>query len=159
VAFSDWVSGISLAIALAAFGINGASFRDRRRQDRRDLFLKMHERLVEPELQEGRRVIFETIHSRADAAALRAAGGKEYALANRALAMYDVFALYVSEGYIEHDLALREWGPNLASIWGHARFFIEDREAAASRSVWLNLQNFANEAIERREVQAASDSS
>lgn len=141
------VPWISLAVALLALTINGASFRDRRRQDRRDLFLKMHERLVEPEIQEGRRLLFELVHTDADAGRLRVNEPNLYQLINRSLAMFDILAMYVERGYIDRDVALSEWGHSLARTFRQAEPFMRDRFAEQTWKAWPHFRSFSSSAI------------
>jgi hypothetical protein len=149
------VSWISLAIALIALGLNGMTFRDRRRQDRRDLFLKLHERLIDPEVQRGRRLLYERVHSPADAARLREHAPDEYELVNRSLAMFEVFAMYVERGYIDRAIALQEWGRTIARAYDRAEHFLDDRAQHQTWKPWPNLRVFGPAARDWLEQQSS----
>ncbi|GAA1155014.1 DUF4760 domain-containing protein [Nocardioides aquiterrae] len=151
---------ISLGIALFALTINGLTFRDRRRQDRRDLFLKMHERLIDQDLQRGRRLLYQHIHDEGSARRLRMspaeADAEIYQAINRALAMFDVFSMYVEKGYIDRAEALQEWGHTLARAFQQAQPFIADRDNNQTWLSWPNLRSFGQEAVRWHEERAQS---
>lgn len=148
------LSWISLGIALIALVLNGLTFSDRRRQDRRDLFLKLHERLIDPDVQRGRRLLYERVHSPADAARLREHATDDYELVNRALAMFEVFAMYVERGYVDRDMALEEWGHTIARAYERAEHFLDDREQLQTWKPWPNLRVFGPAAVAWHEQQA-----
>jgi len=77
-----------------AFAFSIFNWRERKRQDQRDLFLKIHERLVDMDLQRGRRIIYLDVHSVEQAKALFQKRPADYDLGDRALAMLDLAALY-----------------------------------------------------------------
>jgi Tfp pilus assembly protein PilN len=61
---------ISIVLACAAFLFSIFTWRERRSQDQRDLFLKRHERLIDIDLQHGRRILAQSIRSTKDAQSL-----------------------------------------------------------------------------------------
>lgn len=145
------VSSIALAISLAAFIFSVHNWRERKRQDQRDLYLKIHERLVEIDLQRGRRIIYRDVHSAEDAEALFRERPEDYDLANRALAMLDVAALYEEQGYIDSKLFMDEWGPVYARIRENSGYFIAERIAhsvAPAHPAWPHFQSLARRAGE-----------
>lgn len=133
---------VSIVFSSAALVISALAYISRQRQDRRDLFLKLHERLVDPEIQLGRRVLFEQVHSVADAERLRNDAQESYQLINRSLAMFDILAMYVDRGYIDKSLALEEWGHSFARTFRQAQPFIADRLAVQSWAAWPHLREF-----------------
>ena len=140
---------ISIVLSSAAFLFGVFTWRERKSQDQRDLFLKMHERLIDMDLQSGRRILVQTIHSAKDASALFRDSPDQYDLANRALAMLDVAALYVERGYIDKSLFMGEWGAVYGRILDSAQYFIVDREArntAYSNRSWPHFRALADEA-------------
>lgn len=139
----DW---LPFVFSTAALAISALTYRDRRTSDRRDLFLKMHERLVDPDLQEGRRLLYERVGSKRDAAVLRADAKEDYQKINRALAMFDIFSMYVSRGYIDRKLALEEWGHSLGRAYAQAEPFIEERASVQSWTPWPHFRRFGPEA-------------
>jgi hypothetical protein len=140
---------ISIVLSSAAFLFSVFTWRERKSQDQRDLFLKMHERLIDIDLQRGRRILTQTINSAKDASALFRDSPDQYDLANRALAMLDVAALYVECGYIDKSLFIREWGSVYSHIRDSALYFIADREArntVSSNWSWPHFRALADEA-------------
>ncbi len=149
----------AIVISVAAFAINLINLIDRRRQDRRDLFLKLHERLIDPDLQNGRRLLYQRVHNQADAGRLREDHPDDYQLVNRALAMFDVFSLYVEKGYVDRDVALEEWGHVIARAWSRAQHVIADRDQDQTWQVWPHLRAFAGEATRWHEAHRQPPSS
>jgi hypothetical protein len=129
----------SLAIVVSGLSLFRAS-----RLDQRDQFLKMHERLIDADLQIGRRILRDRISSVQDAQRLRSDAPEDHQLVTRALAMLDILALYVEQEYVDADLVLREWGHTYAGCWERAQFYIAARLAAddGQWSAWPNLQKF-----------------
>jgi hypothetical protein len=128
---AGWVSLVSssasLLISLAALAFTGFSFRDRRRQDRRDLFLKVHERLLDPDLQRGRRLLFSHAQTVEAVIELRDQHLEEFDLINRSLAMFDVAGMYAAKNYIDGRDFLAEWGLSYGRCWIAADAFLQVR--------------------------------
>ncbi len=99
---------ISIIISCGAFIFSLYAWRERVAQDRRDLYLRLHERLLDVELQHGRRILFRKVNSIDDARTLFREKPERYDLANMALAMLDTAALYVEHGYIDSELYMEE---------------------------------------------------
>ena len=145
------VSSSALFVSLAAFIFSVINWRERKRQDRRDLYLKIHERLVDIDLQRGRRIIYRDVHSAEHAEALFRERPEDYDLANRALAMLDVAALYEEQRYIDGKLLMREWGPVYARIRENSGYFIAERIARSvepAHPAWPHFQSLARRAAE-----------
>jgi hypothetical protein len=141
-------SVVPLVLSACAVILSAAAFVTRRRQDKRDLFLRMFEILIQPELQEGRRLLYDRVHSIQDVIELRNNEPDAYALINRALAMFEVFGMYVERGYIDRDLALEEWGRTYARCFLLSSPFVEDRRKLQGHSfVWPHLHSFGREAV------------
>lgn len=140
---------ISLVISCAAFAFSLVNWRERRKQDQRDLFLKVHERLIDIDLQRGRRILYSEVTSPQAARSLLNNQPNDYDLVNRALSMMDVAALYVKRGYIDKALFMGEWAPVYARARANGlRFIAErtDRQGAGSWTAWPHFQALAAEA-------------
>ena len=133
-------------VASAALGVSLYNLARARRQDRRDLFLKLHVRLTEPELQAGRRLLHARIKSLEDAAHVAANDVQDYDRMNRALAGFDVLGLYVSEGFVDRDLVLREWADSLHRIGPAAEAFIGYRSNGQEWALWPHFQQLRRDA-------------
>jgi hypothetical protein len=135
------VSLIPIVIACAAFVFSLFTWRERKARDQRDLFLRFHERLIDIDLQRGRRILLQNVHSVEDAEKF----------VNRALAMFDIAALYVERGYIDRQLFLEEWGYTYAGVWDSGQHFIAERlnrQASNTWSAWPHFQSFGKQAAE-----------
>lgn len=120
---------ISVVISLTALTIAGLTYRDRRKQDRRDLFLKLHERMVDSDLQRGRRLLFTRAQSVADVNRIRADEPDVFDQINRAVAMLDIAGMYVAKKYVDKDDFVAEWGSAYGRAWIAAQPFLEVRLA------------------------------
>jgi hypothetical protein len=143
---------ISIVISCGAFSFSLYAWRERIAQDRRDLYLRLHERLLDVELQHGRRILFRQVNSVADARNLFHGRPELYDLANMALAMLDTAALYVERGYIDAGLYMDEWGLTYKAILKHARYFLAERlerNAIPNTRPWVHFFSFAVEAAKR----------
>src|SRR5262249_46054511 len=133
---------IPIVISIAAFVFSLFTWRERKAQDQRDLFLQIHERLAEVDLQHGRRILFQDIQSAKDARALSRNNPRDYDLASRALAMLDIAALYVEHDYIDKKLFMNEWGFTYATVRKHAQYFIDERISRGAMSAYWAWPHF-----------------
>ncbi len=142
------IAVVAVVISLAAFGVSVYSLVASRERDRRDLFLEMHHRLTDKELQEGRRLLFEKIESVDDVRLIRKADQASAASINRALTMFELLAFYVESGYVDKQLMLEEWGHTFAKAWSHGCHFVEERleREQTGWSGWPHLQTLGPEA-------------
>ena len=137
---------IPVGISLLAVGVSLLLWWDQRRQDKRNLFLKIHEALVDPDLQEGRRLLFARTWTQEDVEKCRLDRPNEYQLINRALAMLDIFALYVEKKYVIKQMVLEEWSHIVTRAATYGQPFIEDRAARHQFRPFPHLQGLAEEA-------------
>ncbi|MFL6108973.1 MAG: hypothetical protein ACJ72L_18590 [Marmoricola sp.] len=142
---------LSLSIALLALAINGWTFVDRRRIDRRDLFMKLHEAMLEPDLQRGRMILYRQCGSKQAVEKMAVDGIESFLLANRALAMFDLMARYVETGHIDREDAMEEWAYSTSNLYVKAEHFLAYRSAEAGRRAWTNFVDFAEAAAVWRE--------
>ncbi|WP_158690571.1 hypothetical protein [Streptomyces sp. 142MFCol3.1] len=112
-----------VAISILALGISIFSLADRKKLDRRDLTLKLHETLISPELQAGRHILFNLDKEVSELSR------EEYGSANRALATLDVAGFYCAKGYINEGDFLELWSPSLAKLKYKAAPFLAHRDA------------------------------
>lgn len=141
---------VSLVVSFAALAFTGLTYRDRRKQDRRDLFLKLHERLVDADLQRGRRLLYSHARTRQEVTELRESHPEQYDLINRSLAMLDVAGMYVDRDYIDKKDFLSLWGPTYGRAWLAAGPFLDERFAglrSGSRG-WPYFRSLGAEAAE-----------
>jgi hypothetical protein len=123
----------SLAVALSLLGIALASytFWSGRRARREDNLIRIHEQLLTPEVQEGRRRLFAAF----DQGAVPLPDSQEYHQINRALAFYDTLGYYIQARLVDRKAALDLWHHPIRDIGEPADFFVEAR-ASTHRSNW-----------------------
>jgi len=122
---------LGLTLAVLGLLVTAYTVLIARRSQRRDAFMRIHETLLQPEIQEGRRLLF-NISRLEDVPAL---GTSEYHLINRALAMYDTLGHYVAQGYVSERHVLDVWHHSIRDIRAPAELFIAVR-AARHRTSW-----------------------
>lgn len=149
-------SYIALFISMGAFGFTLFNWNHARQRDKRDLFLRLHELLLEADLQRGRRIALEQITSPEDAKAMRDANPDDYDTINRAMAFADLFALYAYEGYIDHGMALGTWKYAFDRLRAPAEHFMEHRRKMNGDIAWPNLRRFCEEAERSVATEAAA---
>lgn len=140
----DALAIFAAILSFAAFAFSLTTFFLQRAKDRRDLFLTIHQTLIAPELQEGRRKLHAL--GKHQIATVHLDDPDGYQQINRALAMFDIFAMYVKRKYISEDLALKEWGHSLSLTWEKAEPFIEARRQHSGYRPWPSLRVLAQKA-------------
>jgi hypothetical protein len=118
---------------------------ERRRLDKRDLLLKLHEVLISPELQAGRRLLFNLDRPVSELSEA------DYASANRALATLDVAGYYCAKKYVREDDFLELWDAALSKLQVKAAPFLDHRDAekADGIPVWPHYRRIAARATAR----------
>lgn len=135
---------VAVLISALALVLSAVTLLRARRLDRRDLFLRLHESLIEPGLVEGRRTLLMT-NSREDATSIRADGDR-FINVWRALSMFDVLGLYVENKWIDESVVLDEWGHLLFQSYEHAHFYIDE---PIGTHVWPHFRRLARK-VEHR---------
>ncbi len=142
------VTLVPIILSCAAFVFSLFTWRERKFQDQRDLLLKIHERLTDVDIQRGRRILHQKVHSVEDARALFLEHPDDYDFANRALSMLNLAALYVEYGYVDKELFMLDWGFVYASILENCQHFITERveRNSAFPQAWSHFQFLATQA-------------
>jgi hypothetical protein len=142
---------MSMAIASAALAVSLSTFLISWRRDKRDLFLRVHERLASVDQQRGRKLIHEMSSQRKQVEDL---ADDEYETINNALSMLNVECFYYVRGYISRKDMLRTWAHSIARLYVAAQPFVSYRDAqTAGARNWPALHQFAldaNEYMQRR---------
>lgn len=102
---------ISIFLSSAALVLSLFTWRESRSKDRRDLYLRLYERLIDHDLMRGRRILSDQIHSAKDVDDLLSRRYSDYEAVSRSLSMLDLAALYVDKGYVDKAMFISEWGP------------------------------------------------
>src|SRR5436309_2706793 len=101
---SQVLSIAATIISCSAFGLSILIWTESRTHDRRDLFLKMHERLIDSDLRLGRQILTDYVTSVEAAGTLRRDRPNNYQVAGRTLAMLDILGLYAERKYVDSQL-------------------------------------------------------
>jgi hypothetical protein len=147
-AFRDGVTALALVVSAAALSLGMLNYRRARRLDKRDLFLRLHESLLDPDVVAGRRALYE-IKDVPSAAALVYETGT-LTQVYRALAMFDVLALYVENGWIDEATVLDEWGNSLSRSIEPSQHFIAARYQTIQWHSWPHYRRLAAKARDGR---------
>jgi hypothetical protein len=140
---------ISIVISVAAFGLSVFTWRERRSNDKRDLFLRLHERLIDDDFQRGRRILTRLVQSSEEIEELVRERSRDYEMVSRTLSMLDVAALYVKQGYIDKQLFMEEWGTLYLSLREKFLILLAERAKTDNRSYmwsWPHFQALADDA-------------
>ncbi|MET8901659.1 hypothetical protein [Streptomyces sp. NPDC004538] len=129
------ISGIALVISLCSL------YRSVR-NDRRDITLRLHESLIDPKLQTGRKVL----HEMQDVESLTP---EQYELANRALASLDIAGFYCAKRYVSEKDFLDLWAPALVTLGRSAAPFLAYRDAQRPKPVWPYYRRLTRKAEEQ----------
>ncbi|MDQ0620093.1 hypothetical protein [Arthrobacter globiformis] len=148
----DWLTAsLSIAAVLIASGALFFNWLKAKQEN----FLNIHDKLVDVEVQEGRRLLHNEIENEDDPARLMREDATKYDKINRALALYDVLGLYVSKRYVFKDWVLDEWGPALVRARPHARHFIAHRDKQGGGPSWPNFAALSLAAVVRQQKRPA----
>ena len=134
---------MSIAISIAALAVSLSAFLSTRWRDRRDLMLRVHERLVTRDQQRGRRLVFEMSEKKTQVEDL---GADDYELINNSLAALDVLGIYYKRRYIRRKDALEIWAAQVLRVVRAAQPFLKHRDALSRGSTWPHLLAFAEDA-------------
>jgi hypothetical protein len=138
---------MTIAISIAAFVVSAATFSTSYWRDRRDLMLRVHERLTSIEQQRGRREIHRMgdQHKRVEDLT-----PDEYDKINNAIAALDVMAVYYKRKYIPREPMLEFWAEPVLRLMRAAEPFLSHRDrdwlGTTGRRTWPALHAFADDA-------------
>jgi hypothetical protein len=117
---------LSAILSAAAVTISISTFAASRRRDRRDLFLRVHERLVTTEQQESRRLIHELGEQ---GKRVEDYTDDERARVNNALAAFNVLGIYYKRRYIRRKDVLEFWAVPLLRLMPSAEPYLKRRDS------------------------------
>jgi hypothetical protein len=138
------VADVSVVVAAAAFAVSLSTFLINRRRDRRDLFLRLHERLASVDQQRGRKLIHERLRRQHK---LVEDLGDDYEAINNALAMLNVACFYYARRYISRKDWLEIWSVPIVRAIDAAEPFLAYRDAQVGGArTWPEMRQFAADA-------------
>jgi hypothetical protein len=155
-----WVSVVTAIVAVAALMVSITTAVYTRKRERRQLFLQMHERLIDTDQLLGRRTLFRDITSVEDVGRLERQQPEIYLQVHRTLAMLDILGCYAMRGYVDKQVILEEWGHWYAKAYEHGRYVIEYRVSVEPTEwlPWPNLRRFGlEEAVPWSRAHKAND--
>lgn len=135
----SWVSAnkdlLSVVLALIAISLTLFTVVLSRRQRRQEIFLRMHDLLTSPEMQEGRRNLY--ISSRSGQ--YPEEDSEEYRQMNRALSTLDTLGMYIRRRIVSEDWILYSWHRSLRDVSVAARGFADRRNSRHRWYPWPDL--------------------
>lgn len=139
------VADASVAISAAAFAVSLSTFLTNRRRDKRDLFLRVHERLAAVDQQQGRKFLYEMREQRKSVAELTK---EEREVIDHALSMLNVACFYFMRRYISRKDLKRQWALSIVRTVNAAEPYMAYRDAQRGTQTWPDLLRFTSEARE-----------
>ena len=118
-----------IVLSCIAIGLSLFVFVEGRRRHKRDLFLKIHETMINEDSYRGRQLLLSRAFDEATIAALTPG---ERADISRCLALYDTLGLYLRRKHLIEDDVVSMWGDPALRAWQAAQPFVE-RRARQSR--------------------------
>ncbi|MET9651579.1 hypothetical protein ABZZ44_15100 [Streptomyces sp. NPDC006460] len=138
---------LSLTVAILAALFAAYTWKAGQRQNRRDLFLALHQRLSEPDAFRGRRLLADEINSVEDALEMRRTRPEDWRQVVSAVSYFDLLALYVKRDYVDRGLVMDELGSIFARAWEHGSYVLDARQKDLHWRPWANFEQFGNEAL------------
>jgi hypothetical protein len=133
------ISAAALAVSLSSFL---ATFLTARRRDKRDLLLRLHDRLTTADQQRGGRLVYVMSE---DGKRVQDLSGDEYELINNALASLSTLGIYYQRRYVPRKALMELWAETVLRLMRSAEPFLAHRDAIRRGSVWPELQMLAEE--------------
>ncbi len=129
-----------MLVALIAVALTTYTVIQARRTQRTDAFLRLHELMIQPDAQRGRRRLFQAANG---VTAMPRPGTVESGEMNRALALYDTLGMYIEHRIVDPESALDAW-VNLRNIKEPANRFIDERQT--TYRLWPHLSRLFDRA-------------
>lgn len=146
---------MAIAISVAALLLSALSFAYNHRANKRDLMIRVHDQLLAPERQDGRRLLFEMCeHGRSP----QDLSDAEFRSVNNALAWLEFMAMLAERRYIPRKDALASWGlTSMRTVEAAERSgFLALRDTQQGSTVWPYIRKFAATARQPQGVAGAA---
>jgi hypothetical protein len=145
---------IAIGISIAGLALSGTALYVSLRRDKVQRLIAIHEKLIDPEIQAGRRILYaagedgriKDLDSTKDA--------NEWDSVNRSIAMFDVFGFYREKAWIPPEDAMALWRDALRQFGPPARAFIARRtevegwKVTGDEALWPYFQRLLDAADE-----------
>ena len=140
---AEWFTVVA---AIGAIVISMRAFSIAARSERRQQFMRLHEIMIGPESQKGRRLLHTHATSAARISRLRRWHPSDFDLMNRAVSLHHTLAIYTRRRYIPLDAALDQWAATFRHSWPRIQTFILWRqEQYRDAALWDDMIWFADE--------------
>ena len=123
------IAGLAFAVAVLTYRFNG-------RKSKTDLFTSMHDKLIDPDVQRGRKILNDKVKHIGNVHLLKE---DEFECVNRSLALYDTLAMYSRRGNVIEADVLETWGKAMHRRSGKIRAFIGYRASVDDYESWPHL--------------------
>ncbi|RSM37674.1 hypothetical protein DMB66_59455 [Actinoplanes sp. ATCC 53533] len=139
----NWfLRNLGIFIATIAVGLSFATVVLGRRQRRQDMYLRVHETLIDVQMQRGRRLL----HRCAVDGALPPEESDEFAIVSRTLSVHNAVAIYVRRGIVPQRWVLAEWRNTLCDMRRGFTLFRAYREETYGWQVLVELDTLISSA-------------
>jgi hypothetical protein len=136
-------ANLSVVISAAALGISLSTFVISRYRDRRDLLLKVLDRLTTPDQQAGRRLIHQMASTSPNIDDLTT---EQYTLINNTFAILNILGIYYQRRYLRRKDVLAFFALNVARVYSDGQAFLSHRRSFAGVTPWPELDGLAKDA-------------
>ena len=133
---------MTIAIAVVALAVSISTFIANWWRDKRDLLLKVHDRLTTPDSQRGRRLIY----MREQGLQPEQMPAEEHELINGALAAFNTLGIYYHRRYVRRRDVMDLWAAALVRLMPAAEAFLAYRGAVPGGSTWPYMFSLAEDA-------------
>jgi hypothetical protein len=133
-------SDVSLALSSAALALSLGAFVTTRWRDRRDLLLRMHDRMTAADQQRGRRLIYDMSTKQRRVEDL---SDDDYVSINNTLASLNNLGIYYRRRYVRREDLLELWALPVVRLMRAAEPFLAHRDELAGTRTWPELRTFA----------------
>lgn len=136
---------MAVILSIAALLFSAFVFVYNRRSSKRELLLRMHEQLLSPERQHGRRVLFELVERNQTPENLTV---EEFRDANHALSLLGMLGFIYCKRYIPRQDVLDLWALTTMRVVDAAEKsgFLALRDAQNGAPIWPYLRRFVEDA-------------
>jgi hypothetical protein len=133
---------MTIAISVAALTLSLATFMTSRWRDRRDLLLRLQDRLVTADQQRGRHIIYRLPDREARVEYL----SDEFFLIINAFAALNVLAIYYEQRYVSRKNVLELWASTIDRVLTSGNDFLTTRDASNGSPNWPQLRALGKDA-------------
>lgn len=133
---------VAAGIAASALVVTSLTYMFNWRKSKTDLFIAVHEKLIAPEVQSGRKILADKVSG---VMSVRLLSDHEFESANRSLALYDTLAMYSRRGSVIPADVEETWGLAMRMRSDQIRDFITYRALKDEYHSWPHLTAMLND--------------